>query len=80
MTISLTGHLELCAGDRIEIRVPNQVPDKQREKEQWDPEQSGTFLIKKLNHQFTVSKRTVYTVLELIRDSYGIKEGESNVN
>ena len=37
-------------------------------------------LIKKLNHQFTVSKRTVYTVLELIRDSYGIKEGESNVN
>jgi len=79
MTISLTGHLELCAGDRIEIRVPSQLPDKQREKNRWDPEQSGTFLIKKLNHQFTVGKKTVYTVLELIRDSYGIKNGESKV-
>ena len=24
LTISLTGHLELCAGDKIEIMIPNQ--------------------------------------------------------
>ena len=36
-------------------------------------------LIKKLNHQFDVSTRKVYTVLDLIRDSYGIKDSESKV-
>ena len=79
LTISLTGHLELCAGDKIEIRIPNQVTDKEREEEVWDPEHSGTYLIKKLNHQFDVSTRKVYTVLDLIRDSYGIKDSESKV-
>ena len=79
LTISLTGHLELCAGDKIEIRIPNQVTDKEREEEVWDPEHSGTYLIKKLNHQFDVSTRKVYTVLDLSRDSYGIKDSESKV-
>lgn len=79
LTISLTGHLELVAGDKIEIRIPNQVTDKDREKETWDPEHSGTYLIAKLNHQFDIPNQTVYTVLNLIRDSYGIKEKESKV-
>ena len=79
LTISLTGHLDLSAGDLIEIRIPNQVEDQSRDDEKYDPEHSGTYLIKKLNHQFNVLEQTVYTVLDLIRDSYGIKERESNV-
>lgn len=79
LTISLTGHLELCAGDTIEIRVPNQVPDSSRKDIVWDPEHSGTYLIKSLNHQFDIMDENVYTVLELIRDSYGIKENDSKV-
>lgn len=79
LTISLAGQLELVVGDKVEVRVPNQVPDKDRDKEQWDPENSGTFLISKLNHQFDIKNQSVYTVLELIRDSYGIKDKESNV-
>lgn len=79
LTISITGHLELSAGDKIEVRVPNQVLDEKREKEVWDPEHSGTYLIKHLNHQFDVPGQNVYTVLELIRDSYGIKDKESKV-
>lgn len=79
LTISLTGHLELCAGDKVEIRIPNQVDDKAREKEVWDPEHSGTYLIRKLNHQFDIQNQTVYTVLDLMRDSYGIAEKESKV-
>ena len=78
MTISITGHLELCAGDKVEIRIPNQVPDEDRV-DVWDPEHSGTYLIKRLNHLFNIPGKTVYTVLELIRDSYGIKDSESNV-
>ena len=60
------------------IRDSNQVPDEEKE-EVWDPEHSGTYLIKNLNHQFNIPGRSVYTVLELIRDSYGIKDQESKV-
>jgi len=79
LTISLTGHLDLSAGDLIEIRIPNQVADQSRDDEKYDPEHSGTYLIKKLNHQFNILEQTVYTVLDLIRDSYGIKDRESKV-
>ena len=80
LTISVTGHLELSAGDKIEVRIPNQKEEQQRETEVWDPEHSGTYLIKHLNHQFDIPGQNVYTVLELIRDSYGIKDKESKVN
>ena len=80
LTISVTGHLELSAGDKIEVRIPNQQAEQQREEEVWDPEHSGTYLIKHLNHQFDIPGQNVYTVLELIRDSYGIKDKESKVN
>jgi len=73
LTISLTGHLELCAGDKIEIKIPDQKSDNKKENP-WDPEYSGTYLIKNLNHQFmTGSNPKCHTVLELIRDSQGIK-------
>ena len=78
LSISLTGHLELCAGDKVEVRIPNQMPDDEL-KPVWDQTHSGTYLIKNLNHQFNIPNKSVYTVLELIRDSYGIKDQESNV-
>ena len=81
LTISITGHLELSAGDKIEVRIPDQKAEQKREEgEVWDQEHSGTYLIKKLNHQFDIPGQNVYTVLELIRDSYGIKDKESKVN
>ena len=80
LTISLTGHLELCAGDKIEIRIPNQQRESEKGDRAYDPEHSGTYLIKQLNHQFNIGDtRTVYTVLDLVRDSQGIKDQESNV-
>lgn len=79
VSISLQGHLDLFAGDKVDIRIPNQVPELMREDEVWDPEHSGTYLIKNLNHQFDIEQRRVHTVLDLIRDSYGIKEKESKV-
>jgi len=79
VTISLQGQLELFAGDKVDIRIPNQVPEMMRDEDMWDPEHSGTYLIKNLNHQFDIEQRRVLTVLDLIRDSYGIKEKESKV-
>ena len=80
LTISLTGHLELCAGDKIEIRIPEQVRESIKGSTAYDPEHSGTYLIKQVNHQFNMTdSRSVYTVLDLVRDSQGIQEKESNV-
>ena len=80
LTISLTGQLDLCAGDKIEVRVPEQVAEALKQETTYDPEHSGTYLIKPVNHQFnTGDSRTVYTVLDLIRDSQGIKDQESIV-
>ena len=80
LTISLTGHLELCAGDKIEIRIPEQAAEAIKGDNAYDPEHSGTYLIKQLNHQFNIGDtRTVYTVLDLVRDSQGIKDQESKV-
>ncbi len=80
LTISLTGHLELCAGDKIEIRIPEQVAEAMKGESTYDPEHSGTYLIKQVNHQFNmVDGRSVYTVLDLVRDSQGIKDQESIV-
>ena len=80
LTISLTGHLELCAGDKVEIRIPEQVAEVMKGESTYDPEHSGTYLIKQVNHQFNMGdSRTVYTVLDLIRDSQGIKDQESIV-
>ena len=79
LTISITGHLELCAGDKIEIKIPDQSAEAAKE-DAYDTEHSGTYLIKQVNHQFNMGdSRTVYTVLDLIRDSQGIQEQESNV-
>lgn len=80
LTISLTGHLELCAGDKVEIRIPEQVAEAIKGESTYDPEHSGTYLIKQVNHQFNMTdSRNVYTVLDLVRDSQGIKNQESNV-
>ena len=80
LTISLTGHLELCAGDKIEIMIPNQKQEGLKGDSAYDPEHSGTYLIKQVNHQFNMTdSRNVYTVLDLVRDSQGIKDQESKV-
>ena len=80
LTISLTGHLELCAGDKIEIMIPNQTQEALKGDSTYDSEHSGTYLIKQVNHQFNMTdSRTVYTVLDLVRDSQGIKDQDSIV-
>ena len=80
LTISLTGHLELCAGDKIEIMIPNQKQESLKGDSAYDSEHSGTYLIKQINHQFNMTdSRNVYTVLDLVRDSQGIKDQESIV-
>ena len=80
LQISITGHLEYQAGDCIELRIPSQEAEVLKEEgDIWDPEHSGTFLVKRVTHQCHISGDQAYSVLELIRDSYGIKNKESKV-
>jgi hypothetical protein len=71
--IKINGTPSIKAGDSINIMIPNQVTQKQKIVEKYDPEHSGTYLISEVNHVFESKLRTCFTFLTLIRDSYGMK-------
>ena len=53
-----------------------------KEKEPWDKESSGNYLIAKLSHNYSMIEEQgpkLTTVLELIRDTYGMEEEPSSV-
>lgn len=78
LSIEITGNLDLRVGNKIIVKIPNQVPNASKEElGSYDPEHSGIYLIKKINHQFDCISLTCRTVLDLIRDSSGYEE--SNV-
>jgi len=77
--IKVTGNPALVVGDKIEIKIPNQIPSENRTEEQYDPEHSGIYLISEINHVFLPKERLTTTHLTLIRDSYGRPDLSSKV-
>ena len=78
LTISVTGNLDLRVGNKIEVKIPNQIPHAEKENAgSFDPEHSGIYLIRKITNIFDNRTKECDTVLELIRDSIGYEE--SNV-
>lgn len=75
--ITVTGNPDLVVGDKIEIKIPNQVPTSNRTQEPYDPEHSGVYLISEINHVFIAREKLSTTYLTLIRDSYG---GPNNIS
>lgn len=59
----------LRAGDLIECLFPR---ISESDAKDYDPDQSGLYMIKELCHHFDVERS--YTSLKLIRDTYGLKE------
>ena len=79
LAISVTGNLKLRVGQKVEVKIPNPVPEQSKEESgKYDPENSGVYLIRKLNHQFDRASMSVYTVLDLIRDSWGYEETKTD--
>ena len=79
-TIEIPGNNEICAGDKVEIRVQRKAPDKVKEEEPWDLESSGVYLVKDVEHRFNFAdgtSGTVITTLQLFRDSYGVKDTDT---
>ena len=72
--------MELSAGDKIKVMLPNMSSGKLREEEPFDRENSGTYLISSLSHNNVFLNSSVcVTRLELIRDIYGMKDESSKV-
>ena len=77
LTISVTGNLSLMVGDKIDVRLPNQVSEAAKAEEgSLDPEHSGIYLIRKVSNIFDNATKKCDTVLELIRDSIGHEESK----
>ena len=79
-TVEIPGNNEICAGDKVEIRVQRKAPDKIREEEPWDLESSGVYLVKDVEHRFNFADGTsgkVITTLQLFRDSFGVKDTDT---
>ena len=80
-TIVIPGNAEICAGDKIDIRLINKLPTEEAKKEPYDTESSGVYLISQVTHVYdttTGSNGQFLTTLRLMRDSYGLKDRPSN--
>ena len=79
-TVEIPGNNEICAGDKVEIKVQRKAPDKIKEEEPWDLESSGVYLVKDVEHRFNFADGTsgkVITTLQLFRDSFGVKDTDT---
>ena len=80
-TIVIPGNPDICAGDKIDIRLVNKVATVEGRKEPFDPESSGVYLISEVAHFYDTTQGPggkFTTTLRLMRDSYGLKDRPSN--
>lgn len=79
-TIVIPGNPDICAGDKIDIRLQNKVSNKEAKREPFDVESSGVYLIQEATHTYDTTVGTngrFTTTLRLLRDSYGMKDKQS---
>lgn len=82
LEITIPGNSALVVGEKLKIYLPNMSTEETRLKDPWDKESSGNYLISKLSHNYNMAIETgpkFTTVLELIRDTYGMEEEASSV-
>lgn len=72
LTMTVPSNTNLRAGDIIECNFPKTTTSKSKE---FDPDQSGLYMIKALCHHFDTTGS--YTSMKLIRDTFG-KYGTNN--
>ena len=79
LQIKVPGNVELKAGDKIKVLLPNMGTEEVRQDKQYDEENSGTYLISAVGHNIDLINSQGITMLMLIRDTSGMKEYSSNV-
>jgi len=73
-TIVIPGNSEICAGDRIEIKLVNKTSTEVAKDKPYDEESSGVYLIEEVTHTYDTTEGAngkFVTTLRLMRDSYG---------
>ena len=83
LAIVIPGNAEICAGDRINVKLVSKLPDEDAKDEPWDTESSGQYLIHEVTHKYdptSGSNGEFYSTLRLMRDSYGQKDKVSKHN
>ena len=79
--IVIPGNAQICAGDKVDIRLRNKASDEAGTKKPYDEETSGVYLIEEVTHEYSQVKGTgggqFTTTLRLMRDSYGMKNKPS---
>jgi len=73
-TIVIPGNSEICAGDKINIKLVNKTPGARIDEEPYDQESSGIYLIEEVTHTYNSTENLngkFLTTLRLMRDSYG---------
>ena len=81
LTIDIPGNPEICAGDKIEVRIQSKLADELRKREPYDLESSGVYLVKTTKQLYNfvdTDNGVLTTTLELCRDSYGTFNVPSN--
>jgi hypothetical protein len=74
LNITIPINLELRAGDKIRVRLPNQSVSSEREKQLYDEKNSGVYLINKISYEvLRDNSKGLIAVsnVELIRDNLG---------
>ncbi len=82
LEITIPGNSNLVVGEKIKVYLPNMAEASIRKTDPWDKESSGNYLISKLSHNYLMANEpgpVMTTVLELIRDTYGMEEEPSGV-
>ena len=81
LSLDIPGNPEICAGDKIDIRIQSKLADELRKREPFDLESSGVYLVKEAKHMYTfvdTESGILKTTLGLCRDSYGVEEVPSS--
>ena len=82
-SIVIPGNAQICAGDKINVRLVSKLPDEDAKDQPYDTESSGQYLIQEVTHTYdplTGSNGVFLTTLRLMRDSYGQKDKVSTHN
>lgn len=75
--IVVAGNPLICAGDRIDIRIRSKLSDEEIQKQPYDLETSGLYLIEEVNHRYmntSGANGEVTTTIKIMRDSFGMKD------
>jgi hypothetical protein len=80
-TMIIPGNIEICAGDKVDIRLASKLPDASKTTTPWDTENSGVYLVVEASHTFSQMQGAngrFTTTLRIARDTHGMQDASSN--